>query len=642
MLRLAALLAFAQSPQSLARPALMPLPANLTWTEGRMRLDSTVQVTVPAFSDDRLDRAIRRFRARLEARIAQPLGREGAGGTEAGGIAVVVKEAGQAVQTPEEDESYALEVTGSGARLEAATVVGALRGLETLLQLVTPDADGFSLPAVSIADRPRFPWRGLLLDVARHWMPPEAVRRTLDGMAAVKLNVLHWHLTDDQGFRLESRRHPKLHQLGSDGLYYTQDEVREIVAYARDRGIRVVPEFDLPGHATSWFVGYPEYASAPGPYRIERRFGVFDPAFDPTREATYDFLEGFIEEMAALFPDPYWHIGGDEVTGKHWNQNPRIRRFKRERTFQDNETLQAYFSQRLSRILERHHRRMIGWDEILHPGLPAETVVQSWRGLEYLGRAVRAGYRTILSAPWYLDHMKSAEEHYLADPLPAEAGLTPEEAARVLGGEACMWAEHVSAETVDSRIWPRLAAIAERFWSPAAVRDVDDMYRRLSAVSVRLEELGLGHEAHYARMLRRIVGRREIEAARKLLEITQPVTFGDRTQLQRTTQLTPLTQLVDAARPDPWLRYRLVRLARDHRAGQDSATRALEAEFRAWQALPDQIAGLARQAPVLGPGVEAARGSTGPAGRGSPAAPGLRHGIGGLGRFSPIGARGTR
>lgn len=572
-----------------------------------MRLDSTVRITVPAFSDDRLDRAIRRFRTRLEARIAQPLGREGAGGAGAGGIAVAVKEAGQAVQTPEEEESYTLAITDSAARLEAATVVGAIRGLETLLQLVTPDSTGFSLPAVSIADRPRFPWRGLLLDVARHWMPPEVLRRTLDGMAAVKLNVLHWHLTDDQGFRVESRRYPKLHQLGSDGLYYTQDEVREIVAYARDRGIRVVPEFDLPGHATSWFVGHPEYASAPGPYRIERRFGVFDPAFDPTREATYEFLEGFIEEMADLFPDPYFHIGGDEVTGTHWNRNPRIRRFMRERGFQDHATLQAYFNQRLSRILERHHRRMIGWDEILHPGLPAGAVVQSWRGLEYLGRAAQAGYRTILSAPWYLDHMKSAEEHYLADPLPAEVGLAPEEAARVLGGEACMWAEHVSPETVDSRIWPRLAAIAERFWSPAAVRDVDDMYRRLLAVSLRLEELGLGHEAHYARMLHRIVGPQEIEAARKLLEITQPVTFGDRTRLQRTSQLTPLTQLVDAARPDPWLRHRLVRLARDHRAGQDSATRALDAEFRAWQVLPEQIARLARQAPSLGAGLEAAR-----------------------------------
>ena len=173
-----------------------------------------------------------------------------------------------------------------------------------------------------IEDRPRFPWRGLMLDVSRHWMPVEVVERNLDAMAAVKLNVFHWHLSDDQGFRVESRRYPRLQQLGSDGHYYTQDEIRRVVAYALDRGIRVVPEFDIPGHTTSWFPGYPELAGAPGPYAIGRHFGVFDPVMDPSREETYAFLDGFLGEMAALFPDPYFHIGGDEVNGKQWSQSP--------------------------------------------------------------------------------------------------------------------------------------------------------------------------------------------------------------------------------------------------------------------------------------------------------------------------------
>ena len=160
-----------------------------------------------------------------------------------------------------------------------------------------------------IEDRPRFPWRGLMLDSARHFMPLDTVMRTLDGMAAVKLNVLHWHLTDDQGFRVESRRHPELHRMGSDGLFYTQQQVKEIVAYAGERGIRVYPEFDIPGHTTSWFVSHPELASMPGPYRIEREWGIMDPALDPSKEEVYRFLDGFLGEMAGLFPDLRLHIG---------------------------------------------------------------------------------------------------------------------------------------------------------------------------------------------------------------------------------------------------------------------------------------------------------------------------------------------
>ena len=180
------------------------------------------------------------------------------------------------------------------------------------------------MPAISIDDSPRFPWRGLMIDVSRHFIPLDVLKRNLDGMAAVKLNVFHWHLSDNQGFRVESKKFPKLHELGSDGLYYTQDEVRDLIAYARERGIRVVPEFDMPGHSTAWFVGYPELASGPGPYEIERKWGVFDPAMDPTREETYKFLDEFIGEMARLFPDQFFHIGGDEVNGKQWDANPKI------------------------------------------------------------------------------------------------------------------------------------------------------------------------------------------------------------------------------------------------------------------------------------------------------------------------------
>ncbi|HWA57880.1 MAG TPA: beta-N-acetylhexosaminidase [Gemmatimonadales bacterium] len=586
---------------------LMPLPAELTLGTARLRLDSTISATIEGVRDARLERALGRALTRVAARIGQPIRNDSA--STGPRLTVRVRGAGQPVQTPDEDESYRLTVTADGAELEAPTVVGAIHGLETWLQLVAADSAGFYLPEATIADRPRFRWRGLLVDASRHFMPPEMLRRTLDGMAMVKLNVLHWHLSDDQGFRVESKRYPRLHRAGSDGLYYSQDEIREIVAYARDRGIRVIPEFDLPGHATSWFVGYPQYASAPGPYRIERNFGVFDPTFDPTREATYQFLEGFIAEMVPLFPDPYWHIGGDEVNGKQWTQSPAVRRFKREHGLKDNDAVQAYFNERLAAILARHHRRMVGWDEILHPGLPKDAVIQSWRGPEYLGRAAARGNAGILSAPYYLDHQESAEKHYLADPLPAGNALTPEQAALVLGGEACMWAEHVSAETVDSRIWPRLGAVAERFWSPASVRDVDDMYRRLSFLSVALERAGLGHEAHTYRMLRLLAGRRGVQPLHDLLSYTMTPSFGQRSQLQRTTQLTPLTRLVDAARPDPWSRSRLVQLAR--RLTADSAGAAGEREelartFTSWRALEPQVLALGDSLPLARDGAEAA------------------------------------
>ncbi|MEO8635779.1 MAG: family 20 glycosylhydrolase [Gemmatimonadales bacterium] len=589
--------------------ALMPRPAHMTFGEGRLRLDTTFTARLTSFGDERLSAAVLRATRRLEARLGMPLSRSVPQGAGIATLRITVAGPGEAIQTPEDDESYVLAVTGDGTTLTAPTPVGALHGLETLLQLVTFDSAGFYLPVVRIDDAPRFRWRGLSLDVGRHFMPLDAVRRTLDGMAVVKLNVLHWHLSDDQGFRIESRRYPKLHQLGSDGLYYTQAEVREIVAYAHDRGIRVVPEFDMPGHATSWFVGYPEYASAPGPYTIERNYGVFDPAFDPTREETYQFIDGFIGEMVQLFPDPYWHIGGDEVTPTQWNRNPRILRFKREHQLKDNEALQAYFNQRLSRIITKYNRRMVGWDEILHENLPSTAIIQSWRGTEYMGQAARHGHRSILSAPYYLDHMKPTEEYYLADPLPAATTLSSEEQRSILGGEATLWAEHVGPGTIDSRLWPRLGAIAERFWSPQDVQDVDDMFRRLSILSIELESVGLGHEAHTERMLRLLTGQRAMGPLQNLLALTRPVTLGERGRVSGLSLLPPLTHLVDAANPDPWSRSSLVRQARVATGDGPQAVAAraeLRESFRRWSFLSAMIQTLADTVPIAREGIPAA------------------------------------
>jgi hexosaminidase len=591
----------AQSPAPEFVNTLMPQPAHLSTQEGRFTLSPSLAVITDHYRDARLDAAIARCLDRIETQTGISIPTSPSANAS-GALAISVDGPGQTIQSIDEDESYSLNVSPSGVRLHAAAVVGAMRGLETLQQLIQADAAGYFLPVVSIQDTPRFRWRGLMIDCGRHFMPVEVIRRTLDGMAAVKLNVFHWHLTEDQGFRMESRAFPGLTGLGSDGLFYTQEQAREIVAYARDRGIRVVPEFDMPGHSSAWFVGYPDLASAPGPFHIEREFGVFDPVMDPTRESTYKFLDTFIAEMAAIFPDHFMHIGGDENNGVEWKANPHIQSFMREHNLHDTAALQNYFNLRLLKILEKHGKHMIGWDEILTPDLPKDVVVQSWRGFDSLAAGAKAGYSTILSAGYYLNLMSTAATHYLVDPLPQASGLSPEEQARILGGEACMWNEQTTSRDLDSRIWPRAAVIAERFWSPGSVSDVDDMYRRLIVESLRLEALRLTHISQEAVSLRMLAGTEKIDPLVILASVLEPVTFDQRAHLQHPNQLTPLNQLIDALPPDPPSRHNFELLVNAY--VQDPETRSqrqaeLTAEFKAWIAAEPGILRLMAASPML-------------------------------------------
>ena len=581
---------------------LMPQPEKLTVAQGGFAVTSSFTVAAPQFRDERLDAGIGRMLHRLEYLTGVPIGKEIQKDAANASLVIEVKGAGEAVQSVDEDESYSLRVTTSGAKLQANTVVGALRGMETLLQLVQPNHSAYFLPAVSIEDTPRFRWRGLLIDVGRHFEPVSVIERTLDGMAAVKLNVFHWHLSEDQGFRIESKLYPKLTGLGSDGLYYTQDQAKEVVAYARARGIRVVPEFDMPGHSVSWFVGYPEISSGPGPYKVRREFGISDEAMDPTRDSTYRFLDGFIGEMATIFPDPYLHIGGDESNGAQWKGNPRIVEFMQKHDMKDTAALQAYFNQHLLKILEKHHKHMIGWDEVLNPALPKDVVVQSWRGEESLAAGAKQGYQGILSAPYYLDAMKSAEQHYLADPLPANSDLTAAQRSLILGGEVCMWGEQLNEWTIDSRIWPRTAAIAERFWSPESIRDVNDMYRRLDVMSVRLEAFGLTHLTHEDVGLRALTGSLDIDAMRVFASVLEPVSFHDRYEGQHTSQLTPLDRLVDAVRPDPPSRHEvevLVKTLLENPSQHEAERRRLQEIFASWAAAAPKVQQQVAASPLL-------------------------------------------
>jgi hexosaminidase len=579
----------------------MPQPAQLSSQDGQLRLTSSFAAVTDHYQDARLNAAIERSLDRIEMQTGISISTSPSA-TGAGALVVNVDGSGESIQSVDEDESYSLEVTSSGAHLHAATVVGAMHGLETMQQIVQADAAGYFLPAVSIHDMPRFRWRGLMIDCGRHFMPIEVIKRTLDGMAAVKLNVFHWHLSEDQGFRIESRAFPKLAGMGSDGLFYTQEQAREIVAYARDRGIRVVPEFDIPGHTTAWFVGYPDLASAPGPFHIEREFGIFDPVMDPTRESTYKFLDTFIAEMAAIFPDHFMHIGGDENNGVEWKANPRIQTFMREHNLQDTAALQNYFNHRLLKILEKHGKHMIGWDEILAPDLPKDIIVQSWRGFDSLAAGAKIGYNSILSAGYYLNLMSTAAEHYKIDPLPETNSLSPEQQARILGGEACMWMEQTTPRDIDSRIWPRAAAIAERLWSPREVADVDDMYRRLAIESLRLEALGLTHISQKAVSLRQLAGTEEIDPLHILASVLEPVTFHDRAHMQHPNQLTPLNKLIDALPPDPPSRHNFDLLVRAYL--QNPTTRSQEGtelttEFKGWIAVEPGIMRLMAGSPTL-------------------------------------------
>lgn len=609
---------------------LMPVPASIHAGTGRVPIDAKTTVALTGVVDDRLRAAVARMIVRLQGRTGFVLSRDLATDRATATVVVSAEAPGAAMPALGEDESYTLDADRQ-VTITARTVAGAMHGLETFLQLLSGDRDGFFVPATHIQDRPRFPWRGLLIDVARHFEPVEIIKRELDAMAAVKLNVLHWHLSDDQGFRVESKKYPKLQLLGSDGQFYTQDELRDVVEYARMRAIRVVPEFDMPGHVMAWVVAYPELASSPGPFQLPHKAGVFDGVFDPTRSDTYKFIDNFVGEISKVFPDAYWHVGGDENNGKAWQVSPKIQEFMRKHAIKDPPALQTYFNQQLVGILHKHGKRMMGWDEILQPGLPAEAVIQSWRGQKSLVDAAKQGYDGVLSAGYYIDLLNTAATHYVVDPLPAGSDLTDAQAAHVLGGEATMWGEWVGPETLDSRIWPRTAAIAERFWSARETTNVDDMYRRLAIVSAQLEELGLTHVRNGDVLLRRLTGGADIAPLKVLADVVEPVKGYQRGGHQPSmTSLGPLTHLVDAVSTDSAGANKIARLidgllsdAPHFALGRDD----LQSRFVAWRDNQAPFMRLVDGAPALAETRPLADGLATMAGIGSDALDSLARGI---------------
>lgn len=581
--------------------ALMPFPSHITVHKGAFRITKDLKIAAEGPAGDRLYSAASRFLRRLDQRTGMFFMQEYITPGIVRGAQVLIRTKRPGNVTLGEDESYELTITPQNIVLSATTDIGALRGLETLLQLLDTDEKGFYFPAVYIKDKPRFPWRGLMIDVSRHFQPVGVIKRNLDGMAAVKMNVLHLHLSDDQGFRIESKIYPALHREASEGKYYTQEEIKEILRYANERGIRVVPEFDVPGHATPWLIAFPELASTPGPYTLKEHAGIFDPTLDPTKEKTYEILGNFFEEMAALFPDEYFHIGGDENEGKHWDENPAIQKFMKKNNITDNHELQAHFTIRIAKLLDSYGKTLIGWDEILHPDLPKKTVIQSWRGPEGIAAAASSGYDVILSNGYYIDLMRPASKHYLNDPLPDTSRLNAEEREHVLGGEATMWSELVTPKTIDSRIWPRTAAIAERLWSPAEKDDVDDMYRRLAIINRQLEEHGLLHITNRAVILRNMANAKDTKTLEILANVAEPMEGYTRNpEGLMYTMYSPFTLFADATIADAPLARKFNLLVQSFLESPDKEKEArILAYLEEWKGVHEKIQEAIPTAPLL-------------------------------------------
>ncbi|MDW5290008.1 beta-N-acetylhexosaminidase [Formosa sp. PL04] len=538
---------------------LMPWPKNIQGTEQMLPITENLTISINGPSQERVRFVATSFLRRLSGRtgvfINSGFPTSAKDNTNA---TIKISYKNEGTLTNDNDESYQLNVTNSGATITAQTDIGALRGIETLLQLTNSNATNFYFQGAEISDAPRFVWRGLMIDVSRHFHPVNVIKRNLDGMASVKMNVFHWHLIDDQGIRIESKIYPQLTALASDGLFYTQEQIKEVVVYASKLGIRVIPEIDVPGHASAILTAFPELGSKPGAtYTIERNSGIFDPTLDPTNEETYVFLYNLFTEIAPLFPDPYFHIGGDENEGKHWDENENIQEFKEANNLKTNHDLQTYFNIKLEKILNKSGKKLVGWDEIMTPTMPTTAVIHSWRseneGLPKGGSLIEAakqGYNTILSNGFYIDRMQSVVGHYQNEPI-GDIELTTDEQARILGGEATMWSELVTSETLDSRIWPRTAAIAERLWSPKSVNNVDNMLKRLAVVNFRLEELGLTHITNKTVILRNLTNNQDISSLETLMNICEPLKIYTRNKdgVEYKT-FSPFTLFADACTVD--------------------------------------------------------------------------------------------
>jgi len=520
---------------------LLPVPKEIQIQEGSFAIDAELTIAVKTSTPDTiLLKAVNRAYQSLSRKTGLYFPKEYIRINDTNSNATILVRC-RRTELPAigNDESYKLTVGRTQILIDANTTAGALHGLQTLLQLVERNGNKFTLPLVNIDDVPRFAWRGFMIDVSRHFMPMDVIKRNMEAMEAVKMNVLHLHLTDDQGFRIESKVYPDLHKKGSNGDYYTQTQIKELITFAQERGIVIIPEFDMPGHSKSWFAGYPQLSSSPGPFEPGApinfesinardlpsimnlvRTAPF-PAIDPSKESTYTFLDKFLGEMAALFPSPYIHIGADEVNGVVWKNNPAIVAFMEKNKIADVHALQAYFVNRVHKIVSKYKKQVVGWEELFSKELPKDVTVQVWQNPAYIKNASQNGNPVILSLGFYLDIFMPAHVHYNNPNLPRES--TNAGVNQVKGGEAAQWTEAADKFNVETRVWPRAGAIAERLWSPGSFTDVDDMYRRLFQLGRQLDVLGIRHRSAYENALRLYSNDESYASLKVLTDVLTPI-----------------------------------------------------------------------------------------------------------------------
>ena len=501
------------TPETMRAFSLIPFPKSLQASGGTLTLEGGLQVSAAETSAPELKAAVTRWSE--EVRSVYP----GAAGGKS--IAVRLERAGGSGP-----EAYHLSVKNSGVTIRAASDAGLFYGLQTLRQLLDANA-GRALQLVEIDDAPRFGYRGMHLDVVRHFFPASFVKKYIDLMARYKLNTFHWHLTDDQGWRLQIAQYPKLTEIGGcrketmvaknfkpyvgDNTpvcgFYTQAEAREIMQYARERFITVIPEIEMPGHATAAVTAYPELACTPGPFEVATYWGVFEDIFCP-KEETFAFIDNVLGEVTSIFPSLYIHIGGDEVPKKRWQESPLAQELMKREGLKDEHELQSYFIRRVEKMLTARGRKLIGWDEILEGGLAPEATVMSWRGTEGGIAAAKQGHDVIMTpgSHLYFDHYQGdpkteplaiggdspLQKVYAFEPVPAVLNTT--EARHILGAQANVWTEYMAtSDHVEYMVFPRLLALAEVVWTPAALRDWNSFQARLPVQLRELERLGVNY-----------------------------------------------------------------------------------------------------------------------------------------------------
>jgi len=594
--------------------SLLPSPGNVELKMGSFRLTENFTVAIhEADTDTILVNAVNRMYQTLNRRSGLYFKQKNINSRNNNDSASFNVTVAKAVMASiGADESYSITITNDKVNLTAPTTLGALHGFETMLQLLAKDKDGESyFPAATIRDAPRFSWRGLMIDVSRHFIPVDVLKRNIEAMAAVKMNVLHLHLTDNEGFRVESKIFPQLQNKGSNGDYYTQAQIKELISFAGARGIIIVPEFDMPGHTQSWFAGYPQLASAPGPYepgppvdfhsvqqldlRAIMQFvnNAPFPAIDPSKEATYEFIDKFIGEMSSLFSSPFIHIGADENNGVAWKNNPSIVAFMKAHNIPNTHELQAYFVGRVNKIITKHRKQMIGWEELFSKKLAKDVTVQVWQNGAYTKQALDNGNPVLISKGFYLDVFMPAYIHYNNPDLPA--GLVAENTKQLKGGEAAQWTEVADKTNIETRIWPRAAAIAEKLWSDSTANEVDDLYRRLFTLSEQLDESGLQHVAGYERALRRYTND-NILSVKCLTDVLAPVKGYKKMFAQlmmpesMSYQAAPLIQVSDIVFVDSKVKWEFRAAVKSYLQNKDVASEnTLRNYLTLWQKNNEQL-----------------------------------------------------